>query len=233
MISKSELQDVFPWVACMLPLALVAAVGRGSIEARENFLAINLLDLVGTILGQIIPVLCAVFIGATLTIVIPAAFTARAIFVALMFTFIARTEPITNWRAFDWNRVKDLAGFGAWVSVTNIISPFWRPSIKYLLVRTLGAAAVAYYSVPMNLVGRSQIIAAALARTLFPRFARIGTDEAMQLAERAAISLAYTFGCICGPTIIFGNAFHDLMDGSNVRIPFRTSCRNIDDRRMD
>ena len=211
---KAELQGVFPWVACMLPLALVAAVGRGSIEARENFLAINLLDLVGTILGQVIPVLCAVFIGATLTIVIPAAFTARAISVALMFAFIARTERIINWRALDMNRVRELAGFGAWVSVTNIIGPILASLDQIFVGSTLGAAAVAYYSVPMNLVGRSQIIAAALARTLFPRFARIGADEAMRLAERAAISLAYTFGCICGPTIIVGNAFLTLWMGA-------------------
>ena len=209
---RSEVQGAFPWIACMLPLALVAAVGRGSIDAREHFLAINLLDLAGVILGQVIPVLCAVFINPTLTIVIPAVFSANAIFVALMFAFIARTERITI-RAFDRNRVKDLVGYGAWVSVTNVVGPLLTSIDQIFVGWRLGAAAVAHYSVPMNLVGRSQIIAGALGRTLFPRFSRLGTEDAMQLAERAVISLACAFGFICGPAIIFGNAFMILWMG--------------------
>lgn len=210
---SAELQGVFPWIACMLPLALVAAVGRGSIEASENFLAVNLLDLAGVILGQVIPVLCAVFVGPTLTIVIPAAFIARATSVALMFAFIAKTERISIWRAFDKNRVKELVGFGAWVTVTNMIGPLLTSIDQIFVGSTLGVAAVAHYSVPMNLVNRSQIIATALARTLFPRMSRLGAEEAMQLAERGVISLAYAFGSICGPAIILGNAFMTLWMG--------------------
>ena len=197
----------------MLPLALVAAVGRGSIEAREDFFTVNVLDLIGIVLGQVAPVLCAVFINPTLNVVIPAAFIARATSVALMFAFIARTERISLLQAFHLSRARELFGFGAWVSVTNIAGPLLTSIDQFFIGSTLGAAAVAYYSVPMNLVVRSQIMANALARTLFPRFARLTPQDAMQLAERAAISLAYTFASICAPAIIVGNAFMSVWMG--------------------
>jgi O-antigen/teichoic acid export membrane protein len=204
---SAEVRGAFPWIACMLPVALVTAVGRGSIDAREHFVAVNLLDFSGVVLGQVLPVLCAVFIGPKLTVVIPATFGASLISAVLMLSFIARTERITTLRVFDKDRVKELFGYGAWVSVTNVIGPLLMSLDQIIIGRMLGAAAVAYYSVPMNLVTRSQTMASALGRTLFPRFARLGEEEAKQLAEKSVISLGYAFCSICGPAIIFGNGF--------------------------
>jgi O-antigen/teichoic acid export membrane protein len=210
---SAEVREAFPWIACMLPIALVTAVGRGSIDAREHFLAVNLLDFAGVVLGQVLPVLCVVFIGPELTVVIPATFSASLISAVLMLSFIARTEPIISLRAFDKGRVKELFGYGAWVSVSNVISPLLTTIDQIIIGRMLGAAAVAYYSVPMNLVARSQTMASALGRTLFPRFARLGAEEARRLAEKTVISLAYAFCSICGPAIIFGKSFLALWMG--------------------
>jgi O-antigen/teichoic acid export membrane protein len=212
---STEVRGAFPWIACMLPVALVTAVGRGSIDAREHFLAVNLLDFAGVVLGQVLPVLCAVFIGPELTVVIPATFVASLISATLMLSFIARTERITTLGTFDKRRVKELLGYGAWVSVTNVIGPLLTSIDQILIGRMLGAAAVAYYSVPMNLVSRSQTMASALGRTLFPRFARLGSEKAMQLAEKTVISLGYAFCSICGPAIIFGKGFLVLWMGSS------------------
>jgi O-antigen/teichoic acid export membrane protein len=211
---SAEVRGAFPWIACMLPIALVTAVGRGSIDAREHFFAVNLLDFAGVVLGQVLPVLCVVFVSPELTFVIPATFCASLISAVLMFSFIARTERITSLRAFDRARVRELVGYGAWVSVTNVIGPLLTSLDQIIIGRLLGAAAVAYYSVPMNLVARSQTMAAALGRTLFPRFARLGAEEARQLAEKSVISLGYAFCSICGPAIIFGKSFLVLWMGS-------------------
>ena len=75
--------------------------------------------------------------------------------------------------------------------------------------------AVAHYAVPMNLVTRSEMIALALATTLFPRFSRLGPKEAMLLAEKAVVSLGYGFGAICGPAIFIGGPFISLWIGAD------------------
>ena len=43
-------------------------------------------------------------------------------------------------------------GFGAWVTVTNVIGPILVSIDRFFIASTLGANAVAYYSVPMSLV---------------------------------------------------------------------------------
>jgi O-antigen/teichoic acid export membrane protein len=202
-----EVQGVFIWIACMLPLALVGGVALGALESREKFLSANLLNLISVLLGQILPLVCAIWIGPTLTVVIPASFAARAISVGLGLGFVFWTERIGNIFIFDWERSKRLLGFGAWVSVTNIVGPLLTSVDQLLVGSTLGVVAVAYYSIPMNLVTRTQIIAAALARTLFPRFSRLGGEEAKELAERAFIALGYIFGMICGSAIVLTPTF--------------------------
>ena len=117
-------------------------VGRGSIEARENFLAVNLLDLAGIILGQVIPVLCAVFLSPALTLVIPAAFIARAISVAIMFAFIARTEELSGVRGFDPNIVKELLVRCLGQCRKRAVGPILASVDQLFVGSTLGAAAV-------------------------------------------------------------------------------------------
>jgi O-antigen/teichoic acid export membrane protein len=209
-----EVERSVPWIAAMLPLALVGGVGIGAIESRERFFTVNLLVLIGVVLGQVLPLISAVMIGPSLAIVIPAAFVARAVSVGLILIYIARTErPALG--GFDRRYFGELFGFGAWVTVTNIISPLLDSIDQLLIGSTLGPIAVAHYSVPMNLVGRSQTFAAALSRALFPRFSRLGSANAGELAEKSAITLAYALGAICSSAIIIGNPFLTWWVGSN------------------
>ena len=212
---NEELETAFPWIACMLPLALVAGIARGALEARERFFLVNILDMIGASVGQILPVICAILIGPRLAVIIPAAFLARALSVALTLGCVARIEKLGTLRVFDRARFGELFRFGAWVTVTNVISPILTSIDQLLVGSTLGAVAVTHYAVPMNLVGRSQIIATALARALFPRFSRLTSNEAMLLATKAIVSLGYGFGAICGPAIIIGGPFLSLWMGTD------------------
>jgi O-antigen/teichoic acid export membrane protein len=212
---SAEVESTFPWIACMLPLALLAGVTTGALESRERFFIVNVLDLIGNVLGQIIPISCAVFFGASLSVVIPAAFLARALSIFLSLVCVARIEQLSTLRVFDRSRMRELAGFGAWVSVTSVISPLMTSIDQLLVGSTLGAVAVAYYAVPMSLAVRSLIFSTALARTLYPRFSRLPPEEALPLAERSVISLSYIFGAICAPAIILGAPFLSLWMGAD------------------
>ncbi len=71
----------------------------------------------------------------------------------------------------------------------------------------MGVASVAHYAVPMNLVMRSQIFPAALARTFFPRMSGLPAADAGALAARALSSLGYGYAAVCAPAIILSPAF--------------------------
>jgi O-antigen/teichoic acid export membrane protein len=210
---SAEVNGVFPWIACMLPLALLVGVGRGAIQSRERFLDLNVLDLSGFVLGQLLPIVAIISFGPSLAVVVPAAFIARALSVASYLGWVARLEKIDTLLIFDRHHVKELVGFGIWVTVTNIIGPILSSIDQLLVGSSLGAAAVAYYTVPMSFVSRSQILSSALAGTLFPRFSQYAPQEAMVLAKKATLSLGYGYGAICGPAIIIGGTFLKLWVG--------------------
>jgi O-antigen/teichoic acid export membrane protein len=211
----SEVGSSMVWIACLLPLALVSGVARGAIESREHFFSVNALDLIGTVLGQILPLLAAILIAPSLTIIIPAALLARATSVVAILVFVARSEKVRSLYVFDRARVPELLGFGAWVSVSSAIGPILTSIDQLLIGSKLGVVAVTHYAIPISIVGRSQLVASALARALYPRFSRLHRDEARALAERAITSLGYMFGALCGPAIIFGSPFLKLWMGAD------------------
>jgi O-antigen/teichoic acid export membrane protein len=211
----AEVEKAFPWIACMLPLALLAGVGRGAMQARERFFDLNVLDLISFTLGQVLPLLCIMTIGPSLVVVIPAAFFARALSVGLSLGWVARIESVRTFLIFDRSRSRELLGFGVWVTITNVIGPLLTSIDQLLMGSMLGATAVAYYAVPMNLVSRSQLLSLSLTAVLFPRFSQQQPEEAMLLARKAVLSLGYGFGAICGPAIILGGAFLTLWIGAD------------------
>jgi O-antigen/teichoic acid export membrane protein len=212
---RGEVETALPWIACMLPLAMVAGVSRGAIQSRERFFDLNVLDLIGFTLGQFLPILFIVTIKPTLAVVIPAAFLARVLSVALNLAWAARLENINTAFVFDRSRFKQLFAFGVWVTVINIISPLLTSIDQLLVGSTLGAAAVTYYAVPMSLVNRSQILSHSLSAALFPRFSNLSSEPAMSLAKKAVLSLGYGFGAICGSAIIIGRPFLALWLGAD------------------
>ena len=197
-----EIKTAMPWIAFMLPVALVSAVGSGALESRERFMESNVLTTLGGVLGQVGPVLCAWLIAPSLAVVIPAAFLSRLLTTVLGWALVVRNEGPLDLRRFDRSRVRGLLGYGAWVSVTSIISPLLEMLDQVLIGAMLGPAAVAHYAVPMNVATRSLVVSSALAKTLFPRLSRLNRADALLLAERSMLLLAYMFAAVCGPAII-------------------------------
>lgn len=214
-----EFAAALPWMACMLPLSMIAGVGTGAIESREQFLVSNVFTTLGGVLGQVLPICFALLIGPSLTVVVPAALLARLISTVGVLAYVARAERPINLRHFDRSRVRTLLGYGAWVSVTGLISPMLETFDQMLVGALLGPASLAHYTVPMSLTTRSQIIASALAKTLFPRLSRLERSEAEQLTLRAAVTLSFGFAAVCAPAVILAGPFLTLWLGAEFARP--------------
>ncbi len=204
---RAETLAAFPWMVPMLPLGMVLGVASGALESRERFLLSNMLNAGGTVLGQTLPLLCAYAYGPSLAVLIPSLLLARLFVVLVIFATVIWLEwPMRPFR-FDLFWARRLFGYGAWVSVSSLISPVLDTIDQMLIGRLLGAVAIAHYAVPMNLAMRSQVVATALARTLFPRLSREDFVAGQKLAQHATISLIYGFGAICGPAVIVSGPF--------------------------
>ncbi|HXW72793.1 MAG TPA: oligosaccharide flippase family protein [Methylocella sp.] len=204
---KPEITSVFPWIAASLPLAMISGFAIGVLESRDQFLIANVLQFVGTTLGQVLPLLFAVFISPSLSIVIPATVLSRGLSLILILGFVLYDEGLPRIRCFDRKRAWQLLGYGGWASVSAIFNPLLNSLDQFMVGSVLGVAAAAHYAVPMNLVLRTQIVVVALSRTLFPQWARAVPEKANALAERALVTLAYGYAAICAPAIVLINPF--------------------------
>jgi len=204
---KPEIEASFPWIACSLPFALVSGIGTGALESRERFLIANMLTVGSSVFGLVLPVICAVLISPSLAAVIPAAVIARGLSVLFSLIFALREERPLNPRSFDRQRCKSLLSYGGWISVSGIIGPLLGSVDQLMIGAVLGLAAVTHYSIPMSLVVRSQILAWALSRTLFPRLSRVTREEANDLVDKAIVTLGYAYGGICAAAMVFITPF--------------------------
>ncbi|HET6376669.1 MAG TPA: flippase [Methylocella sp.] len=210
-----EIRDSLPWVAFLVPLALTGGIAYGALESRERFLTANILQVFAATAGVIAPVLCAVYISPSLTVVLPAAVLARILSVLLALFFALRGEEGLSPWLFDWKRGRALLGYGGWISISNILGPILASVDQLMIGSVLGVAAVAYYAVPMSLVVRSQLLAGALSRTLFPRLSRATHEEAKEMAAKALITLAYAYGAICAAASVLMSPFLEFWMGKD------------------
>lgn len=210
---KSEVIAAYPWMAAMLPLGMIGSVLKGAIEAHERFALSNTLNVLSNVGGQVVPLASAFIWSPSLLVVLPALVAVRFFYVVASFCQIIKIERPLHVMVFDRVWLRRLFGYGSWVSVSNLLNPLLDTTNQVVIGSILGSGAVANYSVPMNLAMRSQIVATALARTLFPRMSRVSRAEAMEITQNTAGTLAYGFAIISGPAILFSSSFLHLWIG--------------------
>lgn len=210
---RQETLAALPWIGPMLPLGMLVGVATGAFESRERFFLSNLINSGGVVLGQIVPLLCIFRFGPSLGVVVPALLLVRLVVALIMLGIVARLEWPIRSLAFHVGWARKLFGYGAWVSVSSLISPVLDTFDQLLIGHMLGPVAVAHYAVPMNIAMRSQILASASARTLFPRISREDAATGRRLTASATLSLIYVFGAMCGPAIVVAGPFLEIWVG--------------------
>lgn len=182
---QTEVLAALPWMAAAVPLATLGGVLTGTLEGRERFASVNLIQSIGSVLIQLIPLLIAITISTRLDVLVPATILSRAATMPLLFIEVARCLPL-SWRIrFERSLVRPLLGFGGWVAATFLIIPIMETIDKLIIGGMLGARAVTYYTVPFNLVDRIRIFPRAFMRSLFPIFSRIDEENAEDLAAKS------------------------------------------------
>lgn len=204
---SAEVSWSLPWIACLLPLTLISAAGAGALESRELFLLVNSIQVFAMTLAQVAPVIAAIFVSPSLTVVIPTAAVSQGLGAILILAVVYRLEGPFSLRAIDWAEARKLLNYGGWMFASQVIYPAVASADQFIIGSVEGVAAVAHYSVPMSLVLRSSAIPTAFGRTLFPRLSSLSRQAAHALGTRALAMMAFGFAAICAPAVIFSHTF--------------------------
>ncbi len=191
---------------------LIAAVGvpfttataglRGVLEAYEDFKDVNLLRMLLGVANFGLPALSVLFFGPSLVMMVGGLMIARVLFGAAHWVLVRRRLGGGFGRVpLDRKRLRSLVSFGAWMTVSNIISPLMVSSDRFVIAGVLSAAVVAYYAVPSEIVGRILILPGALTGALFPRLASLMKSDvasAARLYRRSLMAVAAALLPVCG-----------------------------------
>jgi O-antigen/teichoic acid export membrane protein len=157
------------WIlAGTLPFVVSTAGLIGILQAHQRFPEINAVR---------IPLGITNFLGPVLALTITPSLIATTLVLA-----IARIAAwlVYRWRCrdlfvefqpgatFSREAVLSLLRYGGWITVTNIVGPLMVYFDRFLIGALLSVSAVAYYTIPYEVVTRLWIVPEALMAVLFP-----------------------------------------------------------------
>ena len=188
---RREIQSAASILAFSVPIAMLTNVFMAALQAREKFLELNIISASSTSLFQLIPLGVAWVVGPELPLVLLSAVAVR--FAGMLVLWLRCRFHILNGYApsFHVGELKQLLGFGGWVTVSSVVGPFMVVADRFVIGAISGAQAVTNYSIPFQLAQRTGILPSAIASALFPRLSAQGTSPiSNDLARHATLATA-------------------------------------------
>ena len=175
-ISLQLQQEVFLSLiiaASGIPLATLSSGLRGALEGYENFQASNMARMFLGAAIFLFPFLSVLINGESLVAIALWLVGAR-LASCILFTWLVIKLPGGKfWNAKIGKGIrKRLFSFGAWMAITNLLSPLLVNIDRFVIAYLLGAALVAYYTLPFEFLIRLLIFPGALGASLLPNLAR-------------------------------------------------------------
>ncbi|MCU1323327.1 MAG: polysaccharide biosynthesis protein [Acidobacteriaceae bacterium] len=187
---RGEVIASLPWLAASVPISIVTGVLGGALQARDGFAAYNTIYSLNAIATQLAPLLVAYWYGPNLTVLICAVLITRTLGTIPSFAVLHRLLPLGVGGRFSRSRLRLLFIYGGWVMISNLINPILASLDRMLIGTIISAEAVAFYTVPFNLISRFSILPGAFATSLFPKLARSNSQESERMATEAVVALS-------------------------------------------
>ena len=193
-------------------LVMIGSALRGFLESHQRFGLIAAVRLPTTLLMLAGPACTALFTASlvpAVAILLASRFIAVIAHAVQIFCLDQRPgRP----RPVSLRTIRILAGYGGWVSVSNILGPVIVFADRFLVAALLSAAAVAFYAVPADLAVRLTLIPLAVAPVLFPALTMtLGTDTA-RAARIAREATGWLLVAMLLPALIAVGLAPDLLD---------------------
>ncbi len=196
----------FYLIACGLPILISASALRGGLTAADRFDLLNLIRTPSGIVSFGAPMLMVPFTHS-LAWLIGALIVNRAVTWVIYLATILRVLPDLRIHLhLDPAGARPLLDFGAWITVSNVITPMMVYLDRFLIGALLSMAALTAYSVPMEIISKSFILPAAISGVMFPTFARsfaVAPDEVSVLFGRSLKLVALILCPVCAAVVAF------------------------------
>lgn len=165
-----ETTSALRWIGLAIPFVLVATALTGLLDAFRRFSLINLVRIPLGIFTFVGP-LTATHFSQSLEVVASVLVAGRILGFLVIGAMCGRVVPgLYANRAFRGPLLRPLVRFGGWLTISNVVGPLMVYFDRFFIAALLGAAAVAYYTIPYDVLTRFFFIATAVTQVLFPAF---------------------------------------------------------------
>lgn len=181
----------FYLICAAIPLVTLMATLRGMLEAWGRFPFISLVTAGNGIGLYLLPAIAVLYGGGLVGVAATYVAVRIGMGLALAIGCLCIKDRPSLRPILDPTAVKKMLSFGGWLSVSNLIGCAILYGDRFLLGSCLGMAAVASYSVPMDVMGRIQILVSSFCAVLFPLMSRLDQSRSpqFQTVYRGALAI--------------------------------------------
>ena len=179
-------------LAASLPLVTLTAALRGVLEGARHFGWVNAIRVPLGVLTFMAP-LAVAYGAAPLPAVCAVLALLRVLALAAHWAVCWRLlRPLALLRWPQVEPVRQILGYGAWVTVSNIAGPLMVYADRFVIGALISVAAVGYYAAPYEVLTRLWILPAALTGALFPALAAASAGGARTLQRKGTLVILGT-----------------------------------------
>lgn len=184
---RREIISAIPLLALAVPVATSSGILLGTLQSQQRFFVGNIISASSTIAFQLFPLIVAWIYGPNLFLLLGSGLAARVVGIAGL--AIAVSTDLAPPAKVNFSECRRLIKYGGWVAITSVIGPILMITDRFFIGATLGAAAVAAYTIPAQLADRIQTIPQAVVGALFPALSASDKEAADRLIDDAFRSM--------------------------------------------
>lgn len=176
--------------------ALATSLGQvtyGALAGRNRFGAASLSMLTSNASAPILTLAAAYWVGLDLVTLMLATLIGRIAGVVLAAATVWYSELKGQAAKYRTRDARKLLKFGFWIMTASFTAPVLITIDRIVIGSKLGAAAVAAYTIPYQVLSRLQLVPQSLLNVLFPRFSVADHERARQAAFWHSIIISALF----------------------------------------
>lgn len=195
---RAELMDSLPWIGAATLGTSVLQVLCGALAGRERFVVGSLATMVSNAAMPLFALMAAALFGPSVAIMMIATLVGRILGILIAGSRLWFADLKGHPLVFSADRARVLLQFGFWIMASSFTAPILITVDRMIIGANLGAAAVATYTIPYQIVSRLQVVPQALMNVVFPR---LTVGEALQ-ARESAFEYATLISCFFLPIVV-------------------------------
>lgn len=162
---QQEVLNACYWMALQIPIMLYVNARLAVLEGQHRFVKTNLLKVPFGV-GMFLLPLGVSFFSVDMGLVFAALFGLRVLYALSLFAGVwpdtLSTYPLS------WHETKSSLVFSGWLAVSNVVGPMLTYFDRFYISAFLGLTAVAYYTIPYDLLMRFLVLPMAIMGVFFP-----------------------------------------------------------------